>query len=80
VVEKWFRTFADNTGQHFELSGNMENGAMVMTGTATGPRGQERAIRVTLAPDGSGGVRQVWESSTDGGSGWRQDLALGYRP
>jgi hypothetical protein len=80
VVEKWFRTFADNTGQHFELSGNVENGAMVMTGTATGPGGQPRAIRVTLAPDGSGGVRETWERAGEGGAGWEQELVLGYQP
>jgi hypothetical protein len=74
VAERWFRTFADNTGGHFELSGVVEDGAMVLTGEATGPGGQVREVRVTVEPDGSGGVRQTWEHPVGG-----QELTLVYQ-
>jgi hypothetical protein len=77
VAEQWFRTFADNTGTHFELSGNLEGDAIVMTGEGTGPGGQLRPVRVRIEPDGAGGVRQTWEDpagqSVGGGA-----LALVY--
>ena len=60
VVERWFRTFADNTGMHLELSGNLEGDAMVMTGEEVGSQGQVRPVQVTITPDGPR-VRQTWE-------------------
>jgi hypothetical protein len=77
VVEKWFRTFADNTGTHRELSGNLSGDAMVLTGDETGSEGQTRKLRVTIAPDGAGGVQQRWERSD--GAAWRDELVLSYR-
>jgi hypothetical protein len=79
VVEKWFRSFADNTGMHQELSGNLSGDAMVMTGEETHAGGKTRTIRVTIAPNGSDGVRQRWESSDDGGASWKDELTLAYR-
>jgi len=78
VVEKWFRTFADNTGTHRELSGNLSGDAMVMTGDETVANGKSRALRVTIAPDGANGVRQRWEISESGATG-RDELTLVYR-
>jgi hypothetical protein len=79
VVERWFRTFADNTGAHAELSGVKQGDGIVMTGEETGPGGQRRMVRVTIAPDGPD-VRQQWESSGDGGRSWKSELGLQYRP
>ena len=69
VVERWFRTFADNLGTVIELSGGLEGDALIMTGEDIGPGGQVRGVRVTLAPDGAGGVRQIWEDRSGDGSG-----------
>jgi hypothetical protein len=79
VVEQWFRTFADNTGAHFELSGNLEGDAMVMTGEGTGPGGQLRPVRVTIEPDRAGSVRQTWKETAGQGVGGGA-LALMYTP
>jgi hypothetical protein len=76
VVERWFRTFADNTGMHIELSGNLEGDAMVMTGEEVGPGGQVRRVRVTITPDGAR-VRQIWEDLAGEGEGGRA-FALVY--
>lgn len=78
VVDKWFRSFADNTGGHRELSGNLSGGAMVMTGEETDGHKKSRLVRVTIAPDGTGGVRQRWESSKNGGASWKDELTLAY--
>jgi hypothetical protein len=69
VVEQWFRTFADNLGTVIELSGALQGNAMIMTGEETGPGGQVRRVRVTIAPDQAGGVRQTWEDLGGQGSG-----------
>jgi hypothetical protein len=42
---------------------------MIMTGEETGPGGQVRRVRVTIAPDQAGGVRQTWEDLGGQGSG-----------
>ena len=77
VVERWFRTFADNLGTVIELSGELEGDAMIMTGEEIGPGGQARQVRVTIAPHQSGGVRQTWEDLGGQGSGGPA-LALAY--
>ena len=77
VVERWFRTFADNQGTVIELSGGLEGDAMIMTGEEVGPGGQIRRVRVTIAPEGTGGVRQIWEDPAGEGSGGPA-VALNY--
>jgi hypothetical protein len=52
-----------------ELSGALQGNAMIMTGEETGPGGQVRRVRVTIAPDQAGGVRQTWEDLGGQGSG-----------
>ena len=79
VVDRWFHTYADNAGEHFELSGGLEDGRMVLLGDETGPGGRSLKIRLTLAPADGGGVAQVIELSRDGGETWREALSLAYR-
>jgi hypothetical protein len=78
VVEKWFRSYADNTGQHVELSGVLEGDALVLRGEEVGPGGKQLDLRVILAPASAGGVRQTFEVSKDGGASWKEDLSLVY--
>jgi hypothetical protein len=78
VVEKWFRSYADNGGEHVELSGVLEGGALVLRGEEVGSDGHEVELRVTLAPAGTGEVRQTFELSKDGGATWKEDVSLVY--
>jgi hypothetical protein len=78
--DSWFRTFADENGEHVELSGGFEDGALVLTGTDVGRDGRDVDLRVTIAPQSDGAVLQTWEVSHDGGASWKTDLTLDYQP
>jgi hypothetical protein len=77
TVDRWFRTYADNAGEHFELSGGLEDGQMVLTGDEVDWKGRTIRIRVVIEPAGER-VEQSIEVSQDGGATWREDLALSY--
>jgi hypothetical protein len=57
-------------GGPLEISGGIENGAMVMTGEGTAPNGGKLRNRITWTPNADGTVRQLWESTKDGGQTW----------
>lgn len=78
--DTWFRTFGDENGEHVELSGGFENGALVLTGTDVARDGREVSLKVTIAPQPDGAVLQAWELSHDGGASWKRDLTLEYQP
>lgn len=78
VVDTWFRSFADNNGEHVELTGGLVDGKMVLTGTDIAPDGREVTLRATIEPVAPGRVRQTWELSHDGGATWKTDLTLVY--
>lgn len=68
--KKWQQYWV-GLGGTLELSGGLENGAMIMTGetrTATGGRQLER---ITWTPNADGTVRQLWEQSADEGKTWK---------
>jgi hypothetical protein len=67
----WHQTWVDDHGTLLELKGRLEKGAMVLSGE-TPARGDAKAARqrITWTPLGDGRVRQLWESSEDGGKTW----------
>ena len=67
---RWYRTYADNRGDRVFLSGALDGGAMVMTGTRSLADGTRQDVRVTFAPDGADRVLERWELTTDGGATW----------
>lgn len=77
TVDRWFRTYADSTGEHFELSGGLDGDKMVLTGDELVREGRTVRIRVTIEP-ADGGVRQTVEVSRNGGRTWKEELALAY--
>lgn len=63
------------------LEGGLEDGQMVLRGTA--PRATPRGDvldRIAWSPLPDGRVRQVWETSPDGGRSWRQIFEGFYVP
>ncbi len=66
TTERWHQTWVDAQGTRLELSGSFVNGKMVLIGT--GAKGIQN--RITWEPLKGGKVRQLWESSTDGGRTW----------
>jgi len=60
----WHQTWVDSTGGLLVLEGHWTDGHMVLSSSA--PPIQ----RITWSPQADGSVRQLWESSKDGGKSW----------
>jgi tetratricopeptide (TPR) repeat protein len=73
---KWHQTWIDNQGQALYLAGGLEGESMVLGSDAENPPIQ----RVTWTPLGGGKVRQLWESSSDGGESWSLVFDGTYTP
>jgi N-acyl-D-amino-acid deacylase len=68
----WHQTWTDNQGALLILEGGYANGRMVMEGETVGPAGAPVLNRITWSLiDGDPDLlRQLWETSTDGGASW----------
>lgn len=71
-TEKWHQTWMSNAGGAIYLEGGLNaDGAMQMTDEDLPISAVTGAInRVTWTPHPDGSVRQLWESSSDGGEIW----------
>ena len=67
---KWQQTWVDNSGGVLELFGEYKDGAMRLAGETKRPDGKVTTERLTFTKLDDGGVRQLWEQSTDGGKTW----------
>jgi hypothetical protein len=67
---RWHQTWVDNGGLLLELNGKLVDGNMVLEGRRPGPDGTEVLHRITWKPLEGGEVRQMWDSSSDGGKSW----------
>lgn len=69
--KRWHQTWVDNTGGLLVLDGEFSDGRMVLAGEALSDDVPPRKTlqRITWTPQGDG-VRQVWETSADGGRTW----------
>lgn len=76
----WHQTWVDSSGLRLDLAGGLQQGSMVLSGNAPGPKDGAPALhRITWTPEHDGSVRQHWQASKDGGSSW-SDVFLGtYR-
>ena len=70
---RWHQTWVDSGGGLLQLDGGIVGAAMVLEGDAVdadAPRKVTRQ-RVTWTPQADGGVRQLWEASSDDGATWK---------
>jgi hypothetical protein len=69
---RWRQVWMDGTGSLLELRGGLDGVAMVMSGehSTPGRAGGVTLERITWTPLAGGDVRQLWQSSTDGGATW----------
>jgi hypothetical protein len=69
---QWHQTWVDSGGGLLQLDGGRREAAMVLAGDAfdADAPGQTARQRLTWTPQPDGRVRQLWESSTDGGRTW----------
>jgi tetratricopeptide (TPR) repeat protein len=68
--KQWRQTWVDDSGQMHIYIGDTRDGAMVFDGELYDQKGQKNVLRMTFTPLTGGKVRQLLESSTDGGKTW----------
>ena len=68
----WHQTWVDNAGLLLQLEGGYRGDVMVMQGETQDTAGNVTLYRITWSrvDRGRDRVRQLWESSTDGGDTW----------
>ena len=65
----WHQTWVDSTGTLVVLEGGLKGTAMVMSGEMT-EGGKRQLDRMSWTPQ-DGKIRQLWETSEDGGKNWK---------
>jgi len=69
TTKTWNQVWVDTNGLVLRLSGGFADDRMTMSGETRGPNGATRQ-RITWFRNADGTVRQLWESSRDGGTTW----------
>lgn len=77
-TQRWVRTYIDTDGQRIHMTGGLEAGKMVFTGTKRGSAERDLIVRITYDPVAPGHVEQRWDYSRDGGSTWLAGTAIRY--
>jgi hypothetical protein len=71
----WHQTWVDSSGSLLTLEGKLEKGEMILQGSALAEKGARPALqRITWTPQPAGSVRQLWQSSADGGQSWKTEF------
>ena len=78
--KRWHQTWVDDRGSLLELNGGLQEGKMVLAGEGPGAKGGRVKHRITWSKLDQGRVRQLWESSTDGGGTWTVAFDGTYAP
>ncbi len=76
---RWTQTWVDDKGNVLLLTGGRQGPKMVLEGEKPQGQGTVRN-RITWSPLEGGHVRQLWETSTDGGKTWEKAFDGDYRP
>ena len=69
--KQWQQFWVGSSTPILELSGGLQNGAMVLSGSHTTVTGETMLDRITWTPQADDTVRQLWEGSRDGGKTWK---------
>lgn len=67
---RWHQTWLDNRGLVLRLEGGYADGRMVLGGETLDSAGRVVLNRITWQETGPGAVRQLWQTSADGGKTW----------
>lgn len=70
VTKKWEQFWVDSTGSVVHFTGEVRDGNMYYTTESVAANGQKTLGKMTFFNQGPDRVRQLWESSTDGGKTW----------
>lgn len=71
--KRWHQTWVDNQGQFLQLDGIFAADTMTLSGDAISKTGHAYVNRIRWSREGGdpNKVRQIWDSSTDGGKTWK---------
>jgi hypothetical protein len=75
---RWHQTWVDSGGDLLLLDGGLQDGSMVLEGTAPGEGDALERQRITWSRD-QDDVRQHWETSRDDGATWQTAFDGHYR-
>jgi len=73
-ARKWRQTWVDDGGTVLLLAGELKAGKMVLVGESPAAGGKTSLQRITWTPQPGGRVRQLWDSSADGGKTWKVEF------
>jgi hypothetical protein len=73
-ARRWRQTWMDDSGSVLLLTGEFRDGKMVLEGDSPAGPGKTVRQRITWTPLSGGRVRQLWDSSTDGGKTWKVEF------
>ena len=69
-TKTWNQTWVDNGGTLLNLRGGLVDGKMVLSGDTVDDKGVKTINRITWTKIDADHVRQLWETSSDGGKTW----------
>ncbi len=78
--KRWTQTWVDDKGNVLFLVGGLQGPKMILEGDKPDGKGGTVTSRITWTPLPSKGVRQVWETSKDGGKTWEMAFDGDYVP
>ena len=73
-ARRWRQTWVDDGGTVLLLTGGLKGGRMVLEGESPAGAGKTSRQRITWTPLPDGRVRQLWDSSVDGGKSWKVEF------
>jgi hypothetical protein len=76
---RWHQTWVDNGGLVLRLDGSFADGKMILSGESRDSSGVRVLNRITWQETAPGAVRQLWETSRDGGGTWTVAFDGRYR-
>jgi hypothetical protein len=82
ATAQWEQYWVDNGGNRLHLKGGLVGTSMVLEGLQDRPdarTGHVQRERIRWTPNADGSVRQLWETSTDGGKTWATSFDGLYR-
>lgn len=80
VAKQWNQVWVDASGQVTRFQGSFTDGAMRLQGERDSRTGKPTPVRMTLTPLPDGRVRQLGETTSDGGKSWAVEYDLYYTP
>jgi hypothetical protein len=67
---RWHQTWVDDQGNLLVLEGTLAGGRMTLEGETVDSAGHSQQQRIVWERTAPGHVRQLWETSSDGGATW----------